>query len=99
MQESKPHDAPRKTCPMATPIFPPQISNWTPLIDLVGRDLTQASIFVGNFGDIMIYKHCITRRYLNVHISTGQTYRCSGDRDYLPVAPEVAIANALRPHV
>ena len=81
---------------MATSSFPTQTSNWTPLIDLVGRDLAQAFMFVGNFGDIMIYKHCTTRRYLNVHISTGQTYLYNGDQGYLPIAPEVAIAKALK---
>jgi len=80
---------------MAVSSFPTQTSNWTPLIDLVGRDFAQAFMFVGNFGDIMIYRHCTTRCYLNVHISTGQTYRYCGDQCYLPIAPEMAIANAL----
>jgi hypothetical protein len=81
---------------MSTPPFPTQTSNWTPLINLVGRNLAQDFMFVGNFGEIMIYRHRTTRCYLNVHISTGQTYRYNCDQGYLPIAPKVAIARALR---
>ena len=80
---------------VAPPSFPAQTSNWTPLIGLVGKELAQAFSFVGNVGEIMVYKHSITRRYLNIHISTGRTYRYGSDQGYVPVAPEVAIASAL----
>jgi hypothetical protein len=80
---------------MESASFPPQISNWTPLIDLVGKDLAQDFMFVGNAGNIMVYKHCMTRRHLNIHISTGQTYRYDCDCGYISIVPEVAVASVI----
>jgi hypothetical protein len=96
-QKSKRCNFRRKVNRMATSAFVTQTSNWTPLKELVGEDLVQDFMFVGDDSDIMIYKHYMTRHYLNIHVSTGQTYRYGGDRGYLPMAPEVAIASALGP--
>jgi|SRR5579859_1642699 len=73
---------------------PSQTSNWTPLINLVGRNQAQAFMFVGNAGEIMVYKHCTTRRYLNIHILSGQTCRYEAEHGYVPISPEAAIASA-----
>lgn len=81
--------------PVSNAPFLEQTSNWTPLIDLIGKDHAEAFMLVGNCGDIMIYKHHRTRRFINIQVATGQTYCQNGDQVYLPIDPEVAIASAL----
>ncbi len=82
---------------MDTRSFLAQTSNWAPLIDLVGEQRAQAFSFVGNDGEIMVYKHYMTHRLLNVHMYTRQTFRFVGDQGYVPIPPEVAIASAFGP--
>src|ERR1035438_10047296 len=93
-QGSNRQQSQRKPRLMATPTFPVQTSNWTLLIDLIGKEPARGFVFVGNFGDIMVYRHHMTRQYLNIHISTGQTFEYAGDLGYLPITKEMAIASA-----
>jgi hypothetical protein len=34
-------------------------------------------MFMGKAGDIVLYKHSLTRRYLNIDAVTGKFYRCA----------------------
>ena len=36
-------------------------------------------MFMGKAGDIVIYKHRLTRRYLNIDAVTGKFYRYAND--------------------
>jgi len=41
-------------------------------------------MFMGKAGDIVLYKHHLTRRYLNIDAVTGKFYRYSND-DYVEI--------------
>ena len=47
-------------------------------------------MFIGRAGGIVLYKHCETRRYLNIEASTGRFYQYV-DGDYSAVSREQAI--------
>ena len=37
-------------------------------------------MFMGKAGDIVLYKHRLTRRYLNIDATTGKFYRYANDK-------------------
>lgn len=56
------------------PILKPT-SNWDPLIKLVGEVQADDYMLMGSTGDVIHFKHRMTRRYLNIHRVTGETYQ------------------------
>ncbi|MGA2890333.1 MAG: hypothetical protein ABSE51_19995 [Terracidiphilus sp.] len=69
-----------------------QVSNWTPLLKLVGEADTDNYMLMGNDGDIVMYKHRMTRSYLNIDRFTGKTYAWDSDsRKYTEVPEQVAL--------
>ena len=65
---------------MADAIFgaltkPAPVSNWTPLVNLVGAREAGDFMFMGTDGDLMLYKHVNTRRYLNINRISGRTFQ------------------------
>ena len=47
--------------------------NWTPLVNLVGEREAANFMFMGYINGIYLYKHVVTRRYLNLDAS-GKAY-------------------------
>ena len=41
-------------------------------------------MYMGKAGDIVLYKHRLTRRYLNIAAATGRFYRYA-DREYVEI--------------
>ena len=48
--------------------------DWMPLERILGVDLCQSFMYMGRSGEIHLYKHIDTRRYLNIG-PDGQCYR------------------------
>ena len=64
--------------------------NWAPLESALPREECEEYMYMGRAGEIELYKHRWTRRYLNIS-SDGQTfYRYSGD-EYIEVERAVAL--------
>ena len=64
--------------------------NWTPLeLVLPAREL-EDFMYMGRAGEIELYKHWLTRRYLNISANGQQFYRYS-DGTYLEVTKAVAL--------
>ena len=57
--------------------------NWKPLEDRLGRDHCAGFMFMGRVNGINLYKHGITRTYLNLD-DQGNCYVYRGDRRYEP---------------
>jgi len=62
--------------------------DWRPLENAIPSDYAEDFMFMGKAGGIVLYKHRITRRYLNIDAVTGSsiampmasTSRSTGDR-------------------
>lgn len=50
-------------------------SDWRPLEIALPSEFCEDFMFMGKAGDIVLYKHRITRRYLNIDAVTGKFYR------------------------
>jgi hypothetical protein len=57
--------------------------NWKPLEDKLGRRRCLGFMFMGRVNGINLYKHGITRTYLNLD-DQGNCYVCRGDWRYEP---------------
>jgi hypothetical protein len=57
--------------------------NWKPLEDKLGRGRCVGFMFMGRVNGINLYKHGITRTYLNLD-DQGNCYVCRGDWRYEP---------------
>jgi len=68
--------------------------DWMPLERTIGADLCHSFMYMGRSGEIHLYKHIGTRRYLNI-ASDGQCYRYSLT-GYSPIAREDVIKQALK---
>lgn len=83
---------------MADAIFnavarPAPVSNWTPLVNLVGAREAGDFMLMGNDGDLMLYKHINSRRYLNINRISGRTFQfVSCPRGYKAVPADEALA-------
>lgn len=66
-------------------------SEWTPLEQLLGPELCEWFMFMGRSGEIFLYKHIDTRRYLNLD-AEGQCFRYTRN-GYEPEERARAIAN------
>jgi hypothetical protein len=64
--------------------------NWKPLQGVLSREHYEAFMFMGSAGGIVLYKHCDTRRYLNIGAESGRFYRYA-DGDYIEINREQAI--------
>ena len=49
--------------------------DWRPLENAIPSDYAEDFMFMGKAGDIVLYKHRITRHYLNIDAVTGKFYR------------------------
>ena len=69
--------------------------NWDPLIRLLSRkeyaglDVSDF-MYMGDVGSIVLYKHRITRRYLNIDASSGRFYQYT-NLGYAEVSKECAL--------
>ena len=66
------------TTPFETPITVDE-PNWTPLELAVPAGELENFMYMGRAGEIELYKHRLTRRYLNISRDDGRFYRyCDG---------------------
>lgn len=64
--------------------------NWAPLeLVLPSREL-EDFMYMGRAGEIELYKHWLTRRYLNIS-ADGQRFYCYSDGTYVEVTKAVAL--------
>jgi hypothetical protein len=54
--------------------------DWRPLENAIPSDYAEDFMFMGKAGDIVLYKHRLTRRYLNIDAVTGKFYRYAIDK-------------------
>lgn len=66
-------------------------SDWAPLEQMLGPRLCEHFMFMGRSGEIYLYKHWDTRRYLNLD-AKGRCFRYTGN-GYEPEELGKAIAN------
>ena len=66
-------------------------SEWTPLERLLGPELCELFMYMGRSGEIYLYKHIDTRRYLNLD-THGQCFRYTGN-GYEPEERAKAVAH------
>ena len=58
--------------------------DWRPLENAMPPEFCEEFMFMGKAGGIVLYKHRLTRRYLNINAVTGKFYRYSND-DYVEI--------------
>lgn len=66
-------------------------SDWAPLEQMLGPELCESFMFMGRSGEIYLYKHIDTRRYLNLD-AEGQCFRYTGNK-YEPEERAKAVAH------
>jgi hypothetical protein len=49
--------------------------DWRPLESAIPPEFCEEFMFMGKAGDIVLYKHRLTRRYLNIDAAKGRFYR------------------------
>lgn len=49
--------------------------DWTPLEAVLSAEERVSFMYMGRSGEIVFYKHSVTRRYLNIDRTTGRFYR------------------------
>ena len=49
--------------------------DWRPLENAIPPEYCEDYMYMGKAGDIVLYKHRLTRRYLNIDAVTGVFYR------------------------
>jgi hypothetical protein len=64
--------------------------NWTPLELLLPACELENFMYMGRAGEIELYKHWLTRRYLNISADGKRFYRYS-DGTYVEIARAVAL--------
>jgi hypothetical protein len=64
--------------------------NWAPLELVLTRKECAAYMYMGRAGDIELYKHRVTRRYLNISMDGLSFYLYAGGR-YVEVTQPVAL--------
>jgi len=58
--------------------------DWRPLENAMPPEFCEFFMFMGKAGDIVLYKHRLTRRYLNIDAVTGKFYRYT-DGEYVEI--------------
>ncbi|MFZ1087304.1 MAG: hypothetical protein WAN35_20265 [Terracidiphilus sp.] len=53
--------------------------DWRPLENAIPPEYCESYMYMVKAGDIVLYKHRITRRYLNIDVVTGKFYRYTND--------------------
>ena len=53
--------------------------DWRPLESAMPPEFCENFMFMGKAGGIVLYKHRLTRRYLNIDAVTGKFYRYVND--------------------
>ena len=53
--------------------------DWRPLERALPSEYCEDFMYIAHVGDIVLYKHRITRRYLNIDAVTGKFYRYAND--------------------
>ncbi len=66
-------------------------SEWAPLEQMFGPELCEQFMYMGRSGEISLYKHIVTRRYLNLD-AQGQCFRYTGS-GYEPQERASAVAH------
>ncbi len=66
-------------------------AEWVPLEQILGLILCERFMFMGRAGDLYLYKHIDTRRYLNLG-ADGQCFRYT-ENGYVPEEREKAITH------
>jgi len=66
---------------------------WKPLEQMLGADLCRNFMYMGCSGQIYLYKHIDTRRYLNIDLD-GACFRYS-PAGYIPIGLMEAIEDVL----
>lgn len=80
------------TAPFRTPITVGE-PNWIPLERVLPASELENYMYMGRAGAIELYKHRLTRRYLNIGPDGGRFYRyCDGT--YVEISRFEAIDNA-----
>lgn len=64
--------------------------NWAPLEAVVALGELSDFMYMGNAGEIELYKHRLTRRYLNISRDAQTFYRYL-DGGYIEIAREAAL--------
>lgn len=64
--------------------------NWAPLEHVLSRKECAAYMYMGRVGKIELYKHRVTRRYLNIG-GNGETFYLYRDGRYVEVTRTVAL--------
>ncbi len=64
--------------------------NWRPLEMVLTRSDCEGFMYMGRVGEIELYKHRSTRRYLNISLDGRRFYRSVGD-SYIEIATAEAI--------
>ena len=67
-------------------------SEWAPLEQMLGPKLCESFMYMGRSGELYLYKHIETRRYLNLS-AEGRCFRYTGN-GYEPEELRKAIAHA-----
>jgi hypothetical protein len=57
------------------PIIAVNVPDWKPLESVLSSEGCEEFMYMGRSGEIVLYKHSRTRRYLNIDRTTGRFYR------------------------
>lgn len=66
--------------------------NWTPLENVLSPEECQEYMYMGRAGEIELYKHRCTRRYLNIGMDCRSFYRYF-DGEYVEISQAAALVN------
>lgn len=64
--------------------------NWEPLEQVCSPDECAQFMYMGSLGEIELYKHCLTRRYLNIGRDTRRFYEYRAG-DYVEISKAAAL--------
>ena len=64
--------------------------NWAPLEAVMPTTELQNFMYMGNAGEIELYKHCFTRRYLNISRDAQNFYQYL-DGEYVEITRATAL--------
>jgi hypothetical protein len=76
-----------------TPTFDSK-PDWEPLERMVASVYLADFMHMGRIGTMQLYKHRLTRRYLNIDAPSGRCFEYRNG-EYLPIDPECAMRYAL----
>lgn len=65
--------------------------DWRPLEKVLSQRECAEFMYMAHFGTIALYKHWLTRRYLNIDSETGRFYRYADGR-YVEIGQDEALS-------